>query len=35
MNEKIIAKYIKKRLEEDYAKDQISLKVVADLFKGE
>lgn len=34
-NEKMIANYIKNQLEGDYAKDQISLKVVADPFTGE
>ena len=33
-NEKMIANYIKKQLEEDYAKDQISLKEFADPFTG-
>ena len=34
-NEKMIANYIKNQLEEDYAKDQISLKAFADPFTGE
>ena len=34
-NEKMIANYIKNQLEEDYAKDQISLKEFADPFTGE
>ena len=33
-NEKMIANYIKNQLEEDYAKDQISLKEFADPFTG-
>ena len=33
-NEKLIASYIKNQLEEDYAKDQISLKEFADPFTG-
>ena len=35
MDEKIIANYIKNQLEEDYAKDQISLKEFVDQFMGE
>ena len=34
-NEKMIADYIKNQLEEDFAKDQISLKEFADPFTGE
>ena len=33
-NEKMIADYIKSQLEEDFAKDQISLKEFADPFTG-
>ena len=33
--EKMIADYIKNQLEEDFAKDQISLKKFADPFTGE
>lgn len=33
--EKMIADYIKNQLEEDFAKDQISLKEFADSFTGE
>ena len=33
-NEKMIADYIKNQLEEDFAKDQISLKEFADPFTG-
>ena len=33
-NEKMIANYIKNQLEEDYAKDKISLKEFADPFTG-
>lgn len=33
-NEKVIAEYIKNQLEEDYMKDQISLKEYIDPFKG-
>jgi putative transposase len=35
MNEKMIANYIKNQREEDYTKDQISLKEFADPFTGE
>ena len=34
-NEKLIAEYIKNQLEEDFAKDQISLKEYMDPFTGE
>lgn len=34
-NEKLIAEYIKNQLEDDYAKDQISLKEYTDPFTGE
>ena len=34
-NEKLIAEYIRNQLEEDYAKDQISLKEYMDPFTGE
>ena len=34
-NEKMIADYIKNQLEEDFAKDRISLKEFADTFTGE
>ena len=33
-NEKLIAEYIRNQLEEDYAKDQISLKEYMDPFTG-
>ena len=33
-NETLIANYIKNQLEEDYARDQISLKEFADPFTG-
>ena len=33
-NEKVIAEYIKNQLEEDYMKDQISLKEYIDPFTG-
>ena len=33
-NEKMIATYIKNQLEEDFAKDQITLKEFADPFTG-
>ena len=34
-NERMIAEYIKNQLEEDFAKDQVSLKEFADPFMGE
>ena len=33
-NEKMIANYIKNQLEEDFAKDQLTLKEFADPFTG-
>ena len=34
-NERMIAEYIKNQLEEDFAKEQVSLKEFADPFMGE